>query len=342
MTNPAFAQTIEDVRGGRSLTAERMGEWVDAMLTGSLPDDSIADLLKALATKGETVDELVGAASSLRRHMRRIPFDGPMLLDTCGTGGSHTGTFNISTAVAIVTAACGVPVAKHGNRRITSNTGSADVLEVLGVTISDEPAAVADTLAQHGLCFCYAPTCHPAMRYVAEVRRKLKIKTLFNLLGPLCNPAAATHQILGTSNHRDLGLIAAALQQLGTTASVVLHADDGQDEVSLASPTSLIHIRGQEQQRQTITHDDFDLPPCQIADLAAENPHESAEIIRGVMSGNSGPARNTVVAGTAVALCVAGRYDNYRTAATKATQAIDSGEAQAKLNALKNQTSPNK
>ncbi len=179
------------------------------------------------------MSELVGAARAMRRHMTRIPHHHDTLLDTCGTGGSGSGTFNISTAVAIVAAACGVAVAKHGNRKATSLTGSADVLEELGVKIESEADAVAERLDSIGICFCFAAKLHPAMRHVVGVRRKLGVKTLFNLLGPLCNPAGATHQLLGTSTPDAQTKVAAAIRELGTTRSFVVHASDGQDEVAL-------------------------------------------------------------------------------------------------------------
>ena len=202
---PAFEIAIEQANAGKDLTSEQTSELIDAMLSGETSDDKIARLLMALHYKGESVSELVGAARAMRRHMTQIPHGHDLLLDTCGTGGSESGTFNISTAVAIVAAAAGVPVAKHGNRKATSKSGSADVLEELGVPIESDADAVARRLDEIGICFCFAVKLHPAMKHVVGVRRKLGVKTLFNLLGPLCNPAGCHASIVGSIHHRFAG-----------------------------------------------------------------------------------------------------------------------------------------
>ncbi|MEO1530327.1 MAG: anthranilate phosphoribosyltransferase [Planctomycetota bacterium] len=330
-----FADAISTARNGKDLSEEQTAELIDQMLSGDASEDQIGELLLALREKGEAVSEIVGAANAMRKHMTRIPHGHSTLLDTCGTGGSQSGTFNISTAVAIVTAACSVPVAKHGNRKATSLTGSADVLEALGVSIESDPEGVARRLDSIGICFCFAVKLHPAMRHVVGIRRKLGVKTLFNLLGPLCNPAGATHQLLGTSQVDTQQKIAAAITQLGTTRSFVVHGADGQDEVSLDGYTDAIEVDGNSQKTtHRWTPADFGLLPAGAEALSAADPTESAAIIRRIFEGEPGPKRDVVVAGTAAALLLVGKCDTLAAAASLAGDAIDSGKAHEKLSQL--------
>ncbi len=329
-----FDQAIRQAEAGEDLQEAQTSELIDAMLRGEVADEAIAQLLLALRAKGESVDELVGAARAMRRHMTRIPHDHPILLDTCGTGGSGSGTFNISTAVAIVVAAAGVPVAKHGNRKATSRSGSADVLEILGVRLESQPHAVADRLGAVGICFCFAATLHPAMRHVVGVRRQLGVPTLFNLLGPLCNPAGASHQLLGTSNQAKQDTIAAAVGRLGTVRAMIVHADDGQDEVSLGGRTRVVDVRKEAQEVIEWTPAEFGFPPAGHEALAAADPAESAAIIRRLLAGEPGPCRDTVLAGAAAALLLAEQVDSLRRGIDLAANCVDSGAAEAKLEAL--------
>ncbi|MEM9827060.1 MAG: anthranilate phosphoribosyltransferase [Planctomycetota bacterium] len=337
-------QAADQVRDGGHLSRDTAAQLIDAMLRGESSDDAIAALLLALAEKGETVDELVGAAQAMRQHMTRIPHRHEVLLDTCGTGGSGSGTFNISTAVAIVVAACDVAVAKHGNRKATSHSGSADVLECLGVGLESHADEVSARLDRDGLCFCFAPALHPAMKHVVGVRRRLGVKTLFNLLGPLCNPAAATHQLLGTSSPADQALVAAAMAGLRTKRSMILHAEDGQDEVSLASPTTILDVSGVGRDQasgtvkpKTLVLDasDFGLSPVQLKDIRAADSPASAAMIEDLLDGQQGPVRDTVVAGAAVALLLCDRETELRDAVQCAAAAIDDGSARRKLNDLR-------
>ncbi len=334
MSSSAFPTAIAQASAGTDLSIDQTAELIDAMLRGDASEDEVGALLLALRAKGEAVSEMVGAARAMRSHMTRIPHSHSVLLDTCGTGGSGSGTFNISTAVAITAAACGVAVAKHGNRKATSLTGSADVLEELGVGIESDADAVAAKLDSIGICFCFAAKLHPAMRHVVGVRRKLGVKTLFNLLGPLCNPAGATHQLLGTSSVDAHQKVAAALAQLGTARSFVIHAGDGQDEVSLDGETSVIEVVGDQQTQHTWTASDFGLLPVGQEALAAADPAESAAIIRRIFDGEPGPCRDTVIAGTAAALLLVGKTDSLQSAAKQATSAIDGGAAKEKLQAM--------
>ncbi|TWU15163.1 anthranilate phosphoribosyltransferase [Allorhodopirellula heiligendammensis] len=319
---------------GTDLTSEQTGHLIDTMLRGEAAEENIGELLLALREKGESVSELVGAATAMRGHMTRIEHGHDILLDTCGTGGSGSGTFNISTAVAILAAACGVAVAKHGNRAATSRSGSADVLEHLGVPIESDAAEVARSLNDIGICFCFAAKLHPAMRHVVAIRRRLGVPTLFNLLGPLCNPAAATHQLLGTVSPIAQAKIAAALSQLDTQRSFVVRAEDGQDEISLDGITQCIEVCSSEQTKHHWTATDFGLPAAKAEALVVADPAESAQVIRDIFAGQPGPPRDTVIAGCAAALLLVGKSDNLQQAARIAADAIDSGAAQEKMRQL--------
>lgn len=329
-----FPTAIGTVTAGQDLTAEQTGHLIDAMLSGEVANDAIAGLLLALREKGEAVSELVGAAQAMRRHMTPIPFSGAVLLDTCGTGGSGSGTFNISTATAIVVAAAGVSVAKHGNRKATSKSGSADVLAELGVAVESSVDAVAESLQRLGLCFCFAPKLHPAMRHVVEVRRSLAVPTLFNLLGPLCNPAGATHQLLGTGRPDAQQKIAAALSQLNTTRSLVVRGEDGQDEVALEGTTTVIDVRPNSSETLSWTAESFGLPTASVAQMQAADPAHSAQMIRAILAGQAGACRDIVIANAAAALWLVGQTADLLAAASLATEVIDSGAAAEKLSQL--------
>ncbi len=326
-----FPTAIGTVSAGQDLTAEQTGNLIDAMLSGEADNEAIAGLLLALREKGEAVSELVGAAQAMRRHMTPIPFSGDVLLDTCGTGGSGSGTFNISTATAIVVAAAGVSVAKHGNRKATSKSGSADVLVELGVAVESSVEAVAESLDRVGLCFCFAPKLHPAMRHVVGVRRSLAVPTLFNLLGPLCNPAGATHQLLGTGRADAQQKIAAALAQLNTTRSLVVRGEDGQDEVALEGTTTAIDVHPDSTESLSWTADSFGLSPATMDQMQAADPADSARTIRAILAGQPGPCRDIVIANAAAALWLVERAADLRAAAGLAAEAIDSGAAAEKL-----------
>lgn len=326
-----FSDAIKIVKEGSDLTEEQTSDLIDAMLVGAASEDQVGHLLLALKEKGEAVSELVGAARAMRKHMTKLPHQHELLLDTCGTGGSGSGTFNISTGVAIVAAACGVAVAKHGNRKASSLTGSADVLEVLGVKLESDPESVASRLDEIGICFCFAAKLHPAMRHVVGVRKKLGVKTLFNLLGPLCNPAGATHQLLGTSSLDAQNKVADALRQLGTQRSYVIHAEDGQDEISLDGVNRVIEVTSE----SSVIHEwgvrEFGLLPAGKEALAARDPQESAGIIRRLLDGEPGPCRDTVLAGAASALLLVERVASLQEGVRVAAEAIDSGAAANKL-----------
>ena len=326
-----FSDAIKIVKEGSDLTEEQTSDLIDAMLVGAASEDQVGHLLLALKEKGEAVSELVGAARAMRKHMTKLPHQHELLLDTCGTGGSGSGTFNISTGVAIVAAACGVAVAKHGNRKASSLTGSADVLEVLGVTLESDPESVASRLDEIGICFCFAAKLHPAMRHVVGVRKKLGVKTLFNLLGPLCNPAGATHQLLGTSSLDAQNKVADALRKLGTRRSYVIHAEDGQDEISLDGVNRVIEVTSESSVIHEWSVREFGLLPAGKEALGARDPEESAGIIRRLLDGEPGPCRDTVLAGAASALLLVERVASLQEGVRVAADAIDSGAAANKL-----------
>lgn len=336
---PDFSKAVARVRSGDDLPADEVAALIGAMLDGAVTTgvaraEEVRELLLALRAKGESTSELVGAARAMRAHM--TPIGGRrregILLDTCGTGGSGSGTFNISTAAAIVISAAGVPVAKHGNRRATSRSGSADVLSELGVRIESDRAVVERLLEELNLCFCFAPVLHPAMRHVAEIRRSLGVPTLFNLLGPLCNPAGATHQLMGTGRAEVQTRLAEALSALGTTRSVVVRGEDGQDEVSLDGVTTAIEVRNDGSRRtHHWTASSFGLHPAGVDAMQAADPQESAHIIRQIFDGAPGPCRDIVAANAAAGLWLVERCETLLEGADLAAETIDSGAARRQL-----------
>jgi len=319
------------VESGGNLSIEQMAETMGQIMEGRGDQEQIARLLTALHRKGETVAEVAGAAAAMRRRMTPIRSTRQGLIDTCGTGGDGSKTFNISTAAALVTAAAGVPVAKHGNRGITSRSGSADALTALGVNVEAEVARVEECLDELGICFCFAPLLHGAMKHVAAVRKKLGTPTIFNILGPLVNPASAPFQLLGVGRAELQPLLAEALLLLDAQRVLVVHGADGLDEVTLAGATHVIEAAGAALRHFDWTPADFDLPPAGRETMLVSGPEESAAIIRGILAGQTGPPRNIVLANAAAALWTAGRSPSLRECCRQAAEAIDTGAAQALL-----------
>lgn len=326
MASP-FTYFIDRIAGGESLSRTVMGEAIDCLISGERSEEEIGGFLLALRGKGETAEEIAGAAESLRRHMTRIRSRRTGLLDTCGTGGDRSGTFNISTAAAIVTAAAGVPVAKHGNRSYSSKSGSADVLAELGVNIAATVPQVEACLNELGICFCFAPLMHPSMKHVAAVRKKLGVPTIFNLLGPLVNPASADFQLLGVGKPELRPVIAEALQRLGSKRALVVSGEDGLDEVTLAGRTNVTEVGPGGNREFAWTPEDFGLTRSPLDSLKIENPSESAAVIRGVLAGEPGPAWDIVVLNSAAALVTAGAEIDPSAASDRAAAAINSGAA---------------
>jgi anthranilate phosphoribosyltransferase len=333
-----FAPTLSALLERRDLGAGAMAALMEGLLRGECGEAETAALLVALRMKGETAEELASAAGVMRRHCQ--PLDvGADVLDTCGTGGDGLGTFNISTATALVVAGAGVRVVKHGNRAVSSTSGSADVLAELGVKVSCDAATVRRCLEGAGIAFCLAPLYHPALRHVGEVRRKLGVRTLFNCLGPLANPARAPYQLLGVGRPEWLDRMAGALAILGTRFALLLHARDGLDEVSLSSPTMVRQVRGHEVTELEWTPADFGLETCGLHELRTVGAPASAAIIRDILGGESGrtgagPATRIVLANAAAALLAAGAVQSLRDGVARAAEALSSGRAAAALKAL--------
>jgi len=326
--------TLKLVESGRDLSMDQMSETIGLIMEGRCHEDEIARLLTALHKKGETVAEVAGAAAAMRRQMTPIRSDRTGLIDTCGTGGDGSKTFNISTTAALVTAAAGVPVAKHGNRGITSRSGSADVLAALGVNIEADVAQVEACLAELGICFCFAPLLHQAMKHVGPVRKKLGHPTIFNILGPLVNPAAAPFQLLGVGRAELRPLLAEALAMLGTQRTLVVHGADGLDEVSLGDATHVTEASEGQLREFDWTPADFGLQPAGRETMLVDGPEQSAQLVREILQGQPGPPRDIVVANVAAALWTAGRDESLSACAARAAEAIDSGAAQELLTRL--------
>jgi anthranilate phosphoribosyltransferase len=321
---------LHAVAGARDLPAAEAEAAMDAILSGSSTDAQIAAFLMALHFKGETAAELAGFARAIRRAALPVPFvcaPGETLLDTCGTGGDGHNTFNISTTVAFVVAGCGVRVAKHGNRAVSSSSGSADVLEHLGVTIAVSGEQAANALREAGICFLFAPAFHPALQQAQKVRRELKMRTAFNLLGPLSNPAATRAQIVGAPSIDSAERVAEALAELGLERGFVVHGDDGLDEVSLTLPTTVFEIVAGAIRRTRVTPEDFGMSRVRLDALRGGTPQANAGITRGILNREPGPCRDIVVANAALALLAAGKATSTAGAIELASTSIDSGAA---------------
>jgi anthranilate phosphoribosyltransferase len=329
-----FAPTLSALLERRDLTGPAMAALMERLLRGECGEAETAALLVALRMKGETAEELASAAQVMRQHCQPLDVSGDDVLDTCGTGGDGHGTFNISTATALVAAGAGVRVVKHGNRAVSSTSGSADVLAELGVRASPDPVQARRCLEGAGIAFCLAPLYHPALRHVGEVRRKLGVRTLFNCLGPLANPARAPYQLLGVGDAGWLDRMAGALARLGTRFALLVHSYDGLDEVSLSAPTMVRQVRGSAVTALEWTPADFGLAPCRLEELRVEGARASAALIRGILAGEDGPARRIVLANAAAALLAAGAVASLREGVSRAAAAIAEGRAAAALQAL--------
>ena len=335
---PPLQHAIRRLAAGASLTAEESHQAFDAVMSGEATPAQIASILVGLRVKGETADEVAGAAAALRDAMVHLPADRPdELVDTCGTGGGAIGTFNISTAAALLAAGAGVRVAKHGNRSFTSQCGSADVLEALGVPI-DVPVPVMErALREAGIVFMFAPIMHPAMRHVGPVRRELGIPTVMNIVGPLANPAGAGRQVVGVADARRVSLIAGALQALGTEHALVVHGEPGMDEISPLGPTQVIEIRGRHTREWTIDPVSFGMPLGRAEELAGGPPAANAAAVQAVLTGDAPPtARAAVVLNAAAAVFVsAGRPVSFGDAVDVVSAALDAGKGVAALERLR-------
>jgi len=339
----------------QSLDRAEARELMSEVLAGKCSDAQIAALLIALRMKGETVEEIVGFAEAIRAAAAPLPIRGAdalavsgtgrdalaeeSLVDTSGTGGDASGTFNISTATALVTAGAGVRVAKHGNRSISSKCGSADVVEALGINIQLSPERAAQCLREVGICFLYAPNLHPAMKQVQGVRRELRMRTMFNLLGPLTNPAHANGQVVGVYSLDLVEKLAEALSMLGLHRALVVHGLDGLDEITITGTTRVAEAREGSVRTYEVEPEEFGMSRAKLGDIAGGDATENAAIIRALLGGEKSPRRDVVVLNAAAALVAAGKADRIAEAVPLAAKSIDSGAAAAKLAALASFTS---
>jgi len=308
-----------------SLTEAEAAAAFETIMRGDATPIQIAGFIVALRMKGETVDEITGFARTARALATPIEVDGD-LLDTCGTGGDGLATFNISTLAAIVAAACGVKVAKHGNRAASSLCGSADVLEQLGVKIDLGPEGVARCIDDAGIGFLFAPIFHPSFRFAGLPRKELGVRTVFNVLGPLCNPAGARYQALGVADANLAGKMADVLSRLGVERAIVFHAGDGMDELSVSGPSLVIEIDGGRKEYQ-LDPADLGLKPADPQSVRGGGPEDNARIAREILGGATGPRRDVVLLNSAAALRAAGRAKDWREGMGLAADAIDSGRA---------------
>ena len=322
---------LEKLLRREDLTTEEASAAMDEIMEGRVPSSQIAGLLVALAMKGERPAEIVGFARSMRSRATRLSRDHAPVFDTCGTGGDRAHTFNVSTVAALVLAGCGVKVAKHGNRSVSSRCGSADLFEALGVNIAAEPAQVEHCLEEAGIAFFFAPTFHPSMRHAGPTRRELGLRTAFNLLGPLTNPARATRQLVGVPRPELTELVARSLALLGTERAWVVHGADGLDEISTTGYTKVSECRDGEVNTFYLHPSDVGLAKSAPDTLRGGDAGDNAAIARRVLSGEPGPQRDVVLLNAAAALLIAGRVDRIQDGLAVAAAALDSGRASAVL-----------
>lgn len=317
-----------------NLSESEMAECMKEIMEGKATDAQIGAFLTAMRIKGETVEEITGAARIMREKATAIKAP-EGVLDTCGTGGDMSHTFNISTTTALVVAGTGVPVAKHGNRSVSSQSGSADVLEALGVKIDLPPEKVEKCLFETGFGFLFAPLFHPAMKYAIGPRREMGIRTVFNILGPITNPANAKRQILGVFADKLTGILAMVLGNLGAVDAMVVHGEDGLDEITISSRTRVSRFKNGKAENFYIAPEDFGIRRNNIEHICGGNKEENAAITTSILNGEKGPRREIVLMNSAAALIVAGKTEDFRTAMSMAVDAIDSGRALRKLEEIK-------
>ncbi len=340
-----IVEAIRKVVEGHHLSRVEAESVMSDIMSGGATDAQIASFLTGLRMKGETAEELIGFASVIRSRAVRVRpkadvtaalsgTDREMLVDTCGTGGDATGTFNISTATAFVLSGSGIRVAKHGNRSVSSLCGSADVVEALGIRIDLPSDSVARCIDEVGIGFLYAPLLHDAMRYVMLPRREMRIRTVFNLLGPLCNPADANAQVLGVFSEKLTEIMAQVLFELGARRALVVHGLDGLDEITITGESKISEVREGTIRTYYVTPEDFDLERAPIEEIQGGDARRNAEIIREILGGAGGAKRDVVLLNAAAGLVAGGKAENLRQAIGLARGSIDSGKALAKLDAL--------
>ncbi len=318
----------------QDLSAEQMRVVMQQIMTGNATPAQIGGFLIGLSMKGETATEIAAAAEVMRSLATQVQIDGEHVVDTCGTGGDGASTFNVSTASAFVVAAAGAKVAKHGNRSISSSSGSADVLEAAGVNLELTPEQVKYCIDNVGVGFLFAQKHHGAMKHAIGPRREMGVRTIFNLLGPLTNPAQAAHQVLGVFDQKWVTPMAEVLQSLGSKHVLVVHAEDGLDEISIGADTHVAELKDGQISTYTIKPEDFGMTRSNVSELAVKNAHDSLAIIKAIFAGEQGPARNIVVLNAGAAIYAADLADSLQQGIELAASVIDSGAATEKLNAL--------
>jgi anthranilate phosphoribosyltransferase len=327
-------EAIEKLVNRVNLSEAEMISVMNEIMTGEATPLQVASFLTALRMKGETVQEITGAARVMREKAHRIKVRSKTVVDTCGTGGDQKGTFNISTTCAFVLAGAGVPVAKHGNRSVSSQSGSADVLAVLGVKVDAPRERVEACIEKIGIGFLFAPLLHEAMKYAVQPRRDIGIRTIFNLLGPLTNPAMATHQLIGLYSGELIGTIAHVLKNLGSARAMVVHGNEGMDEISLCGPTRIAELRDGVVTEYVLEPETVGLKKCRLEDLRGGSAEESAAVVRAVLQGKKGANRDVVLLNSGAALYVSGTVASVTEGMRLAAESIDSGRAQQKLEGL--------
>jgi len=327
----SIREAIEKLVNRISLSEAETVDVMNQIMTGEASPLQVAAFLTALRMKGENVEEITGAARVMREKAHRVNVGQKTVLDTCGTGGDQKGTFNISTTTAFVLSGAGVSVAKHGNRSVSSQSGSADVLGALGVKVDAPKERVEQCIANIGIGFLFAPLLHEAMKYAVQPRRDIGIRTIFNLLGPLTNPAMATHQLIGIYSGEMVGMIAQVLRNLGSSRAMVVHGLEGLDEISLCGPTKVAELRNGEVKEYTIEPEQFSFERCRLEELHGGNPQESAVIVRAILDGKKGPPRDVVLLNSGAALYVSGSAETIASGIKVAADSIDSGKARRKL-----------
>ena len=333
MPNPVLTRAIEALASGHDLPAPEAAAVLAEIMAGDASEVETAAVLVALRTKGETVEEIVGLASTMRRMATPVEAGVDDLIDTAGTGGGRQ-TFNVSTTAALIAAGAGCAVAKHGNRSATGLSGSADVLEALGVRIDLAPDAVARCIREAGFGFMFAPAHHGATRHVVPVRKELAVRTIFNFLGPLTNPAGATRQVIGVSDGAYLDTIAGALARLGADRALVVSSADGLDEMSTSGTTRVVEVDGRALRRYELAPEDVGLARTAFEHVAGGPPQRNADVTRRILAGERGPARDLAVLNAGGAIYVSGRVDGLADGVRAAEAAVDSGAAAAALERL--------
>ena len=329
-----FRENLKKIIEKKNLSETEMAQMIADIFSGEITDAQVGAFMAALATKGETFEELAGAASAMRKKARRVQTSAKTVVDTCGTGGDGAKTFNISTTSAFVVAGCGVTVAKHGNRSVSSQCGSADLLEALGVKLDTAPEIVEEAVRETGIGFLFAPLYHGAMKYAAKARKEIGLRSIFNMLGPLTNPASANCQLLGVYAPELTEMFAQALRILSVKRAFVVHGHDGLDEISVCAPTRISELNDGMIRTYDISPEQFFGETAKAGDLVGGSPGDNAGITKSILNGEKGPKRNIILINASAALVAAGKASSLKEGIALAEKSIDSGAATSKLYSL--------